>query len=453
MSDNIRYLIGAAAVLLVLGLAVYHLFGKRRPGLFAVVAAFSALLVIWVSFSWWPFQTDQSGGEWGLPNLASPAVFIACLSYLLIAVLSNRYLIALPLYRQLEAKAEEVTGLLDGHDRPADAERMAKKIDTAKGRAARRLDQTVVSVPVADVLAANRALDGIERQILSSLSGAKLRVAVSQIAALLPTTKRAQELSVGIAAAIESADKAVREGTATPEDENKIRTTTAAALSYLQLRRREPQERDGEQTRIALWLTMVGLTAVYILAFTFPGREPLLIAGALGGLLGVVSALVTNRTQSLGMVILSPVAGALNAAGGILLIDLLAQQNLLGVHFQGLWEPPLFGEKLIMGLATALLLGFSGGLFSRLAVASTTTLFSKLDEEKSDAPVETVSVTSPAPAEHATANATAKDAVATADTAAANGKTPPGATADANLHVEVRQRVTHWKLHRRPPVS
>lgn len=447
MSDNIRHLIGFAAVLVIVGVPLYHVLRMRRPGLVPFVTVLGAVLVAWVSFSVPPFTTEQAGGDWALPNLASPAVFAACLGYLVIAVLSNRYLIAMPLYRQLEARADEVTSLLDeGNDDPKDSKRLAEKIDIAKRRAARRLDETIVWVPVADVLAANRAVDGIERQVLSAVSDEKLRVGASQITALLPTTKSAQELSVGIAAAIESADQAARAGTAAPADVNKIRTATAAALSYIQLRRREPQERDGEQTRIALWLTMVGLTALYILAFTFPGREPLLVAGALGGLLGVVAALVTDRTQSLGMVILSPVAGALNAAGGIVLIEFLAQGTLLAEQLAGLWEPPFTGDKLAMGLAAALLLGFSGGLFSRLAVASTTTLFSKLDEEKNDAPVETVSVTSPAPA-------AAGDAVATAGTAASNGQRSAGATADSNLGLEMRERVTHWKLHRRPTDS
>ena len=124
---------------------------------------------------------------------------------------------------------------------------------------------------------------------------------------------------------------------------------------------------------MAVWLTLVGLAAIYALSVTFPGREPIFVAGALGGLLGSLSALFMNRTLSLGMVVLSPVAGTLNAIGGIMVVGFLAQDQiaLLGDAFAGVWSD---GSASLTALAVAVLLGFSGGLFSRIAVAGTAPL-------------------------------------------------------------------------------
>jgi hypothetical protein len=161
--------------------------------------------------------------------------------------------------------------------------------------------------------------------------------------------------------------------------------------------------------RVAVWLTLVGLTAIYALSVTFPGREPIFVAGALGGLLGSLSALFTNRTLSLGMVVLSPVAGALNAIGGIMIVGFLAQDQiaLLGDAFAGVWADD--GASLT-ALAVAVLLGFSGGLFSRIAVAGTAPLLGGSREE--DGPRPDVTLVSPQ-----------GDTVTTADTASPGSAT------------------------------
>ena len=80
-----------------------------------------------------------------------------------------------------------------------------------------------------------------------------------------------------------------------------------------------------------------------------------------------------NRTLSLGMVVLSPVAGTLNAIGGMMVVGFLAQDQiaLLGDAFAGVWGD---GSASLTALAVAVLLGFSGGLFSRIAVAGTAPL-------------------------------------------------------------------------------
>ena len=206
--------------------------------------------------------------------------------------------------------------------------------------------------------------------MLSTLSGAPLRQAASQIAALLPSGEEGGVAASAIATAI--AAQPSPDGLATDLDAP-IRNAAGSALILLQRQRDTPQEREVNHIRVAVWLTLVGLAAIYALSVTFPGREPIFVAGALGGLLGSLSALLMNRTLSLGTVVLSPVAGALNAIGGIMIVGFLAQDQiaLLGEAFAGVWSDD--GASLT-ALAVAVLLGFSGGLFSRIAVAGTAPL-------------------------------------------------------------------------------
>lgn len=70
---------------------------------------------------------------------------------------------------------------------------------------------------------------------------------------------------------------------------------------------------------------------------------------------------------------LSPVGGALTADGGLLLVRLLFDQsiNLLSEVFRdNSWGNPAGA----LAMALALLFGFSGRLFSRLAIAGTAQL-------------------------------------------------------------------------------
>ena len=140
----------------------------------------------------------------------------------------------------------------------------------------------MVLVPLADVLGANRTLNGLEKQMLSTLSGAPLRLAASQIAALLPPGAESAAAASKIATAISP----TRPRTSRRPTDGPIRNAAGSALILLQRQRDAPQEREVNHIRVAVWLTLVGLAAIYALSVTFPGREPIFVAGALGGLLG-----------------------------------------------------------------------------------------------------------------------------------------------------------------------
>ncbi|MER5215820.1 hypothetical protein ABT063_36175 [Streptomyces sp. NPDC002838] len=99
-------------------------------------------------------------------------------------------------------------------------------------------------------------------------------------------------------------------------------------------------------------------------------RETMLL-GALGGFLSpAIGVMRSQGPSSWGVLVLAPVGGALAAVGGLLLVRMLADPdlNVLGqVFLENSWGAP---ERPI-ALAIALLFGFSGTLFSRLALTAT----------------------------------------------------------------------------------
>ncbi len=131
---------------------------------------------------------------------------------------------------------------------------------------------------------------------------------------------------------------------------------------------------EFDDQRIALWLAIVGLFGVVALGLMASDHQITLLLGAIGGFLAPMVRLSTGqKASSWGVMVLSPVGGALTAVGGLLLVRLLSDENInvLGEVFRdNSWEAP----SAALAMALALLFGFSGRLFSRLAIASTTQL-------------------------------------------------------------------------------
>ncbi|HEY5784172.1 MAG TPA: hypothetical protein VIT65_05300 [Microlunatus sp.] len=406
MGDNFRWLVAlaAASVTIVVVISAYRQRSCRTRS--RCVLAVGSLLLAWAASELPPFAAWTSGAWTDLAmfvdSAASPQVLVACAAYFGIVMASSRGLIGMPIYRQLQARAGELRGIVDtGCFEDAGGKRLETKITQAERFGARCIGRFVVLVPLADVLGANRTLNGLEKQMLSTLSGAPLRLAASQIAALLPTGEEGDAAASKVAAALSA--QPTPGGLVTDLD-GPIRNAAGSALILLQRQRDTPQEREVNHIRVAVWLTLVGLAATYALSVTFPGREPIFVAGALGGLLGSLSALLTNRTLSLGTVVLSPVAGALNAIGGIMIVGFLAQDQiaLLGDAFAGVWSDD--GASLT-ALAVAVLLGFSGGLFSRIAVAGTAPLLGASSDDGTRPDVTLV----PPEGEHVAPGAAASD--------------------------------------------
>jgi hypothetical protein len=135
-------------------------------------------------------------------------------------------------------------------------------------------------------------------------------------------------------------------------------------------------EQAAEAQRRAMWLTCVGLALALIVGL-YGMREALLL-GAVGGFLAPLTLVwqhedegkVNEYATSWGLLLLGPVAGALAAYGGLLLLRFLADENInvLGEVFRNnSWDQP----TTTLALALALLFGFSGRLFGRLALTAT----------------------------------------------------------------------------------
>ena len=375
MGDNFRWLVALAAAsvtIVVVVSAVRHPSSRTRG---RCALAIGSLLLAWAASELPPFVAWTSGAWTDLATLidsaASPQVLVACAAYFAIVMASSRGLIGMPIYRQLQARAGELRGIIDtGCFEASGGQRLETKITQAERFGARCIGRFVVLVPLADVLGANRTLNGLEKQMLSALSGGTAPAGSQPDRRAAPPGRG--ERRRGVQDRHRSLCHVTADELATDLD-GPIRNAAGSALILLQRQRDTPQEREVNHIRVAVWLTLVGLAAIYALSVTFPGREPIFVAGALGGLLGSLSALFMNRTLSLGMVVLSPVAGTLNAIGGIMVVGFLAQDQiaLLGDAFAGVWSD---GSASLTALAVAVLLGFSGGLFSRIAVAGTAPL-------------------------------------------------------------------------------
>jgi hypothetical protein len=131
----------------------------------------------------------------------------------------------------------------------------------------------------------------------------------------------------------------------------------------------EKVEGDADVQRRALWLAYAGLAAILVIG-TYGPRVPLLF-GALGGFLAPVIRMRRARTDandyrtSWALLLLGPVAGALAAYAGLLVLQFLADPSvsLLGPVFKDRFGHPHTTTAKVL----ALLLGYSGTLFAFLA--------------------------------------------------------------------------------------
>ena len=126
---------------------------------------------------------------------------------------------------------------------------------------------------------------------------------------------------------------------------------------------------EYDRQRASLWLALVGLLGVIAVGSALDHVVTMLI-GAVGGFLApLVNATAPDTHQSTwGVRVLSPVGGALTAVGGLLIVDFLATESvdLLGAAFRGTWSNPTS----VASLTIALLFGFSGKMFSSMAITA-----------------------------------------------------------------------------------
>ena len=126
---------------------------------------------------------------------------------------------------------------------------------------------------------------------------------------------------------------------------------------------------EYDRQRVSLWLALVGLWGVIAIGSVLGHIETMLM-GAIGGFLApLIDARQPDAKQlTWGVRVLSPVGGALTAVGGLLVVSFLAAPDvdLLGGVFWDTWNTPTTP----VALALALLFGFSGKLFSNMAITA-----------------------------------------------------------------------------------
>lgn len=159
-----------------------------------------------------------------------------------------------------------------------------------------------------------------------------------------------------------------------------LRWAISEAQAQLDLRGELAIADDFDRQRVAVLLTSMGLAGIVLIVCAL-GHPLILLLGAMGGYLApVVSALTGRKRASWGLLVLSPVAGALTAVGGLFLVRVLSDShlNVLGSVF---YDSANFytgfsnsAQESPFTLALALLFGFSGRLFSRLALSASSQL-------------------------------------------------------------------------------
>lgn len=307
------------------------------------------------------------------------ALLLVCVCYLAIVQITSRGLIAAPRYRLLlgrvrdgRARIAVLTAAAGGDPlRVAELAVLTSLLDGLEGRdVVWKLPRTtwVLAIPLSKLAAAWRTLHGVERRLLS-LEGEE-EVAARIRAVRLRLAESDLPADVRLGAELEAA-LPVRSAAAGSD----ARALLCAATEALDDREDAEAEREYEQQRAALWLATTGLGVVLLLGVVL-GHELTMLLGALGGFLSpMLGVMRSQRPSSWGVLVLAPVGGALAAVGGLLLVRMLAdpELNLLGrVFLENSWDAPARP----LSLAVALLFGFSGTLFSRLALTATGQLVS-----------------------------------------------------------------------------
>jgi hypothetical protein len=305
-------------------------------------------------------------------------LLIICLTYMLIALATNRGFIVAPRYRLLLSHAQDCKARADvlAQQNPLNAgssNAYSSIISDLRNLSAKKSSSWfgkpvdwMFSVPLTKMAADQQSLNAVERRLVELVNDTDLDAYAGPI--LLRSEVVNPKATKSLAEQLNH--------TSTPSGKRII-------ISSIHLLTQEGEEvalvKEFDQQRIGLWLALVGLIVVFIIGMTLD-HEVALLMGALGGFLSpVVAALTTHKASSWGIMVLSPVGGALTAVGGLLIVRLLSDPkiNILGsVFLQNSWDAP--GNSLALGLA--LLFGFSGQLFSRLAISATSQLASPVHD-------------------------------------------------------------------------
>ncbi|WP_405982281.1 hypothetical protein [Streptomyces sp. NBC_00158] len=295
------------------------------------------------------------------------ALWLVCGCYLVVVYITSRGLIAAPRYRMLQARVHDCRARIDvcaagPAQGSAALQAVTGRLDRLElnGQVVWRLlpRRWVVAIPLSKLAPAWRVLHEAEGQLLRLEGAEEISLRVHALRLRLASDHEPAHRSLAAELAAASGDPAAE------------RALLFAVTEQLARQEDEAFEREYELQRIALWLALTGLGAVLLMGLVLDHRLSLLLGGLGGFLSPLIGVMRAQRPASWGVLVLAPVGGALAAPGGLLLVRMLAdpELNLLGqVFLDNSWGAP--GRPI--ALAIALLFGFSGTLFSRLALAAT----------------------------------------------------------------------------------
>ncbi|MFE6270611.1 hypothetical protein ACFVQ9_17720 [Streptomyces goshikiensis] len=308
------------------------------------------------------------------------ALWLVCACYLVVVYITSRGLIGAPRYRLFQARVHDCraraailaatisTASVDSTDTTDSVAKSAvlkainERLDGfgVGGQVVWRLlpQRAVIAIPLSKLAAAWRALHHAETQLLRLEGPEEIALRSLTLRLRLACDPDPVNNSLGTQLAAHAGDAPAE------------RALLIAATEELHRQEDDDFEREYEHQRIALWLALTGVAAVLLLGLALDHRLSMLLGGLGGFLSPLIGVMRSQRPTSWGVLVLAPVGGALAAPGGLLLVRMLAdpELNLLGqVFLHNSWGAPAQP----ISLAVALLFGFSGTLFSRLALAAT----------------------------------------------------------------------------------
>ena len=219
------------------------------------------------------------------------------------------------------------------------------------------IKRSILAVHLNQLVAIQQTLNGLSRQQAFLVPNDDLPSYAEPIFLRLGETDKA-------------AKEALRAGFDCASTPNARRILVARADELCHARDDAALRAEYDRQRASLWLALVGLWGVIAIGSVLGHIETMLM-GAIGGFLApLIDARQPDAKQlTWGVRVLSPVGGALTAVGGLLMVSFLAAPDvkLLGEVFRNnSWN----NSTTPVALALALLFGFSGKLFSSMAITA-----------------------------------------------------------------------------------
>jgi hypothetical protein len=299
--------------------------------------------------------------------------------YMAIVYVTNRVLITSPVARRLlrEVREEETNvavHLATGKITDKGADAVQGLLDDARRTIGFRWSGTRQGTPwrirplvtLDKVLTARRYLHGAQETRVGLVTEEHL--AIAHVA--MP---RLRAVDWPFASELAARLDEVVGGARSPEARIELGVLVKEALSLWFAHDDAELDTAQDAQRRSMWLVGVGIALAFVLGLA--GHRVTLLFGALGGFMSPLTLVRQRRIRtndyatSWGPILLAPVAGALTAYAGLLLLEFLSSDKvgLLGDAVRdNAWSHPTTP----VALALAVLLGFSARLFSRLALAA-----------------------------------------------------------------------------------